>query len=112
MAAACLFCKIAAKEIPSEMVFEDENVVVFKDIRPKARVHLLIVSKEHIKSLLEAEEQHANLLAHMLLLLPKLAKEQGLKTGFRTVINTGAGGGQEIDHIHFHLLGGGELPRM
>lgn len=108
----CIFCKIIAKQIPSETIFEDENLIVFKDIRPKARVHLLVVSKKHIKSLFEITEEHNSLLASMLLALPKLAKQQGLDNGFRTVINTGSGGGQEIDHLHFHLLGGSSLPKM
>jgi len=108
----CIFCKIVAKEIPSALIHEDNKIVVFKDIRPKAKVHLLVVPKEHIKSLAQTTNQHADLLAHMLLVLPELAKTQGLKNGFRTIINTGEGGGQEIDHIHFHLLGGGVLPKM
>src|SRR5438876_9514113 len=102
----CIFCKIVRKEIPTDFLYEDDQMVVFKDIHPKARVHLLIVAKEHIKSLATATEKHALLLSNMLLLLPKLAEVQDLKSGFRTVINTGSGGGQEIDHIHFHLLGG------
>lgn len=103
--ADCIFCKIIAGELKSDIIYQDDSIVVFRDIHPKARIHLLIVSKEHLKSLNEATEQHGTLLAHMLLMLPKLAKEQGLKSGFRTMINTGSGGGQEIDHIHFHLLG-------
>ncbi len=107
----CIFCKIIKGEVPSDKVYADDKVIVFKDIRPKAKVHLLIVANEHIKSLLEVDAKHADLLSHMLLLLPKLAKEQGLEKGFRTVINTGPGGGQEIDHIHFHLLGNG-IPKF
>ena len=106
----CLFCKIAAGEIPADIVFEDERVVVFRDIYPKADVHLLVIPREHIASLNELEPAHDALLAHMMRLLPKLAKEQGLDTGFRTIVNTGAGGGQEIFHLHIHLLGGGRLP--
>jgi len=111
----CIFCKIIAKQIPAEFIYEDDKIVVFNDIRPKAQVHLLIVAKDHIKSLAHVSEQSAKetaLMTHMLLALPKLAKARGLENGFRTVINTGSGGGQEIDHIHFHLLGGGPLPRM
>lgn len=106
----CIFCKIIAKEVPSDMIYQDDQVVVFRDIHPKARVHLLVVAREHIKSLFDIKQNHANLLGHMLLLLPKLAISEGLTSGFRTVINTGSGGGQEIDHIHFHLLGNGKLP--
>lgn len=108
----CIFCKIIAGNIPADIVFQDEQVIVFKDIHPKAAVHLLIVSREHIVNLMEAEDKHHALLAHMLTLQSKLATEQGLKNGFRTVINTGSGGGQEVDHIHFHMLGGGMLPKF
>ena len=106
----CLFCKIAAAEIPAEKVYEDDQVIVFKDIYPKAKVHLLVVPREHIESLNEMDAGHDALMAHMMRLLPTLAKEQGLDTGFRTIINTGPGGGQEIFHLHIHLLGGGHLP--
>ena len=106
----CLFCKIAQGTIPAEMVYEDDQVIVFKDIYPKAKVHLLVVPREHIESLNEMDAGHDALMAHMMRLLPKLAEEQGLDTGFRTIINTGPGGGQEIFHLHIHLLGGGRLP--
>jgi len=102
----CLFCKIVAGEIPSEQVYSDEQLIVFKDINPKAAVHLLIVPREHIISLNELEEKHESLIAYIMRLLPKIAQEQGLDNGFRTVINTGSGGGQLIFHLHFHLLGG------
>ncbi len=106
----CLFCRIIAGEIPSDKVYEDDQVVVFKDIYPKAKVHLLVVPREHIVSLNEIENSHDSLMAHMLRLLPTLAVEQGLDNGFRTIINTGSGGGQEVMHLHIHLLGGGQLP--
>ncbi|MDM8561557.1 histidine triad nucleotide-binding protein [Candidatus Parabeggiatoa sp. HSG14] len=105
----CLFCKIIKGEIPSDQVYSDEQVIVFKDINPKAPVHLLIVPREHIKSLNELEEKHDVLMAYIMRLLPKIAKEQGLNNGFRTVINTGPGGGQEVFHLHVHLLGGERL---
>lgn len=108
----CIFCKIIAGDIPSELIYQDDHLVAFRDIRPKADVHILIVSKEHINSLNHATKEQSTLLSHMLLTLPKLAKIQGLENGFRTVINTGPGGGQEIDHIHFHLLGGNRLPEF
>ena len=106
----CLFCKIVAGEIPSDTVYEDDQCVVFKDLYPKAQVHLLVVPREHIESLNEMDSSRDALMAHMMRLLPKLAEEQGLDTGFRTIINTGPGGGQEIFHLHIHLLGGGHLP--
>ncbi|WP_455198284.1 histidine triad nucleotide-binding protein [Kaarinaea lacus] len=106
----CLFCKILAGEIPSDKIYEDDKVYVFKDIYPKADVHLLMIPREHIASLNELDESHDEVMAHMIRLLPKLAKEQGLDTGFRTIINTGKGGGQEVFHLHLHLMGGSHLP--
>lgn len=106
----CLFCKIAAGELPSDKVYEDDKVIVFKDLYPKAEVHLLAVPRQHIASLNELNESHDVLMAHIMRLLPKLAKEQGLETGFRVIINTGRGGGQEVFHLHLHLMGGGKLP--
>ena len=106
----CLFCKIAQGTMASDIVYEDERVVVFKDIYPKADVHLLMIPREHIASLNELSDEHDNLMAHMLRLLPVIAREQGLDNGFRTIINTGPGGGQEIYHLHFHLMGGDSMP--
>ncbi len=106
----CLFCKIAKGEIPSQTVYSDDKVVVFKDINPKAAVHLLMIPREHIASLNEVGAGHDALLAHMMRLLPRLAAEQGLRDGFRTIINTGKGGGQVVFHLHAHLLGGASLP--
>ena len=106
----CIFCKIVAGELPSTRVHEDEHVIVFKDLYPKAPVHLLVVPRLHIASLNEIAPADDALIAHMLRLLPGLARAQGLKNGFRTIINTGAGGGQEVPHLHIHVLGGGRLP--
>lgn len=106
----CLFCKIIKGKIPAEFLYEDDQVIAFKDIRPKADVHLLLVPRAHIPSLENLEIEHQGLVSHMMLLLPHLARRQGLQTGFRAIINTGRGGGQEIDHLHVHLLGGGNLP--
>lgn len=106
----CLFCKIIAGEIPSDKVYEDDKVYVFKDIYPKADVHLLMIPRRHVESLNEIDESFDDEMAHMMRLLPKLAKEQGLDTGFRTIINTGPGGGQEVFHLHVHLMGGDHLP--
>jgi len=106
----CLFCKIERNEIPSQRVYEDEDVIVIKDIAPKAKVHLLVIPRKHIASLNELNESDQALMGKIVLLLPKLAKEQGLDEGFRTIVNTGKGGGQEVFHIHFHLLGGEALP--
>ncbi|MDX1824310.1 MAG: histidine triad nucleotide-binding protein [Thiohalomonadales bacterium] len=106
----CLFCKIVAGEIPSETVYEDEQVVVFRDINPKAEIHLLVIPRQHIASLDDLTPEQDALMAHMLRVLPQLAKAQGLDNGFRTIINTGKDGGQIIFHLHMHLLGGKDLP--
>lgn len=108
----CLFCKIARGEIPSRKVYEDEDVFAFHDINPVASVHFMLIPKRHLVSLLEADESHAALLGKMLLLAPQLAREQGLQNGFRTVINSGKGGGQEVFHLHIHIIGGGNIPPM
>lgn len=111
MSTDCLFCKIINGAIPSKKIYEDDDVIAFHDIHPIAPVHFLIVPKLHIESLASCEAQHQALLGKMLLLAPKLAKEQGL-TGYRSMINTGRDGGQEVFHIHLHVFGGGDkLPR-
>jgi len=106
----CIFCRIAAGEIPADTVYEDEQVMAFRDIQPKAPVHLLMIPKQHIASLMELNREHDALMAHMLALLPSLARAEGLEQGFRTIINTGKEGGQEVFHLHIHLLGGSPLP--
>ncbi len=104
---ACIFCHIIAGRAPAHIVYRDEQAIVFHDIRPAAPVHLLIAPIRHIASLNELEEGDGALLAHMLLLAPRLAEQQGIRgAGYRLVINTGVGGGQTIPHLHFHLLGG------
>jgi histidine triad (HIT) family protein len=111
MSADCIFCKIANGSIPSKKIYEDDDVIAFNDINPIAKVHFLIVPKVHIESLASCELQHQTLLGKLLLLAPKLAKEQGL-SGFRTMINTGRDGGQEVLHIHLHVFGGSDkLPK-
>lgn len=104
----CIFCKIVAGEIPATKVYEDEYCLAFKDIAPKAPVHVLLIPKQHIVSLAEIGPEHQSLMAHMLLTLGKVAQQLGLEDGFRTIANTGPGGGQEVDHLHFHILGGAE----
>jgi len=106
----CLFCKIATGEIPADKVYEDDKVIAFRDINPKAEVHLLVVPRDHIASLSELTPEHDDLIAHMMRVIPQLAESQGLDTGFRTIINTGKGGGQIIFHLHMHLMGGKDLP--
>jgi len=108
----CIFCKIVSGEIPSKKIYEDDDVIVFNDIHPIAKVHFLIVPKAHIESLESCETQDQALLGKMLLLAPVLAKAQGL-VGFRTMINTGREGGQEVFHLHLHVFGGGDkLPKI
>lgn len=104
----CIFCKIVAGQLPCNKVYEDDELLAFHDIHPFARVHVLIIPKLHIASLADCRPEHENLLGKMLLLAPKLAREQGLDTGFKALINTGRGGGQEVFHIHVHVFGGGE----
>ncbi len=105
----CLFCKIAAKEIPSEKVYEDELVYAFKDVSPQAPVHFLIVPKKHISSIDELEESDKELVGHIMLLVKKLTGELGLTNGYRVVINCKEDGGQTVEHLHFHILGGRSL---
>lgn len=108
----CIFCKIVAGEIPSRKLYEDGDVVAFHDINPAAPVHFMIIPKIHVASLAECDATHAALLSKMLLLAPKLAKEQGLHDGFKTAINTGKGGGQLVFHLHVHVLGGNRLAHV
>jgi len=108
----CVFCKIAAGELKAEIVYQDEHIVAFKDHAPKAPVHLLVIPRKHIRNLNAIEEGDSELIAHLMMSLPKIAKEQGLLDGFRTITNTGKGGRQEVYHMHFHILGGGQLPAM
>lgn len=108
----CIFCKIARGEIPSNKVYEDRDVYAFHDIHPVAPVHFMIIPKLHLASLTDADDSHAALLGKLMLLAPQLARQQGLENGFRTVINTGRGGGQEVFHLHIHIIGGGVIPPM
>jgi histidine triad (HIT) family protein len=109
----CTFCKIVAGTIPSKKIYEDEDVIAFHDIHPIAPVHFMIVPKQHVAGLSDCNMEHQSLLGKMLLLAPKLAAEQGLDQGFRTMINTGKGGGQEVFHLHVHVFGGGAtLPKI
>jgi histidine triad (HIT) family protein len=106
LAMSCLFCKIVDGTIPSTRVYEDDQCIAFADIHPQAPVHLLIVPREHIASLAEAASEHNALLGHLLWTASNLARQKGLANGYRTVINTGADGGQTVDHLHVHMLGG------
>jgi len=109
----CIFCKIARGEIPSKKVYEDADVFAFHDIHPQAPVHFMMIPKKHIATLTEATMDDAKVLGKMLALSGRLAREQGLPDGYRTIINTGRIGRQEVMHVHVHILGGPEpLGRM
>ena len=104
----CIFCDIANEKVPKEFVYKDESLMIFKDIKPLAPIHLLIVPKEHIASINDLEERHKELIGEMFLLAKKTAKEQKIDDGYKLAFNTGRKGGQLIDHIHLHLMGGWE----
>ena len=106
----CIFCKIIAGEIPSAKVYEDDEIVIFKDISPKAKIHLLCVPKEHFALLSEADDRRAQLLGRTLKKLGALAQKLGLGDGYRLVVNQGENAGQTVHHLHIHFLGGETLP--
>jgi histidine triad (HIT) family protein len=107
MDSTCIFCKIVSGNIPCKKIYEDDEVIAFHDIKPMAKTHFLIVPKLHVETLKDCDASHQQLLGKMLLMAPTLAAEQGL-TGFKTLINTGREGGQEVFHLHIHVFGGGE----
>jgi histidine triad (HIT) family protein len=102
----CIFCKIVAGQIPAKTVFEDDELIAFHDINPWAPVHVLVVPKQHIVSLADVGPEHDALLGRMLGLAPRLVRELGVTNGFRTLINTGKDGMQEVQHLHMHVMGG------
>jgi len=107
MTTDCIFCKIISKQIPANFVYEDEQVVVIKDINPQAPHHLLILPKEHIPTINDLQEQHKPLVGHMMLVVKKLAKDLKIdKSGYRVLMNCQEGAGQTVFHVHMHLLGG------
>jgi histidine triad (HIT) family protein len=106
MSTDCLFCKIAAKQIPAKIVYEDDEVFAFEDINPQAPVHILICPKKHFASLSHAAPEDQTLVGKVALTAAKLAGERNLGAGYRTIMNTGAGAGQTVHHLHMHLLGG------
>lgn len=109
----CIFCKIIKKEIPANKIYEDEHMLAFHDIHPAAPVHFLLIPKLHVDSLADVDDNHQDILGRMLVLAPRLAKAQGCAEGFRTIINTGRIGGQEVFHLHIHIIGGHQrLPGM
>lgn len=105
----CVFCKIIKGEIPCAKVYEDDEMLAFKDIEPKAKVHLLAIPKEHFKLIEEADERRADVVKRMLSKIPKIAKENGCDNGYRLIANQGDDAGQTVFHLHFHILGGQTL---
>jgi histidine triad (HIT) family protein len=106
MSADCLFCKIAAKKIPSKLVYEDEEVFAFEDIGPQAPTHILICPRKHFGSLNDATKEDQSVLGKLQLVAAELARKLNLTQGYRTVVNNGEGAGQSVFHLHLHLLGG------
>jgi len=106
----CIFCKIVNKEIPANIVYEDEEVIAFKDIHPVAPVHILIIPKKHIEKLTDIKKEDEASIGRIYAVINDIAKNQGIdKRGFRVIINCGEEGGQVVNHLHFHLLGGKHL---
>jgi histidine triad (HIT) family protein len=110
---SCLFCRIVRGEIPSRKVYEDDDMLAFHDINPLAPVHFMIIPKQHVDSLAKVTDEHAPVLGKMMAKAARLAREQGAADGFRTIINTGRIGRQDVYHLHIHIIGGPDpLPRM
>ncbi len=105
----CIFCKIIKGEIPSQKLYEDDKMLVFRDIEPKAKIHLLAIGKEHFKLLSEMDAERAELVKYMLIKIPEIAKANGCENGYRLVINQGEDAGQTVFHLHIHILGGETL---
>ena len=105
----CLFCKIAAGEIPSTKVYEDEKVLAFRDIAPMAPTHILVIPKTHMASVNDITAENSAVVAHIFEVIPQIAQEEGLTGGYRVVSNCGADAGQTVHHLHFHILGGKTL---
>lgn len=105
----CIFCKIIKGEIPSKKAYEDDEIVAFFDIQPQAPVHIVVIPKEHIESMNGITSDNSNVVAHIFEVIPKIAKENNLGSGYRVVSNCGANAGQTVFHLHFHILGGDKL---
>ena len=106
----CIFCKIIKKEIPSTIIYEDDKVIAFNDVNPVAPIHILVVPKKHIETLLDVTDEDNELISYIYQVINKIAKEKGFaNNGFRVIVNCGKDSGQEVMHIHFHVLGGKKL---
>lgn len=106
----CLFCKIIDKKIPSTVVYEDDEILAFKDINPVAPVHILVIPKKHVASLAEIQKEDEQLIGKIYTVINEIAKKEGIfEKGYRVIVNCGEDGGQEVKHLHFHLIGGKKL---
>ena len=106
----CIFCKIIKKEIPSNIVYEDNEILAFRDINPVAPVHILVIPKKHIGSVIELNEEDEKLIGRIYTVINRIVKQENIdNTGFRIVVNCGEDGGQEVKHLHFHIIGGKKL---
>ena len=106
----CIFCKIIKKEVPSQIVYEDNEIIAFKDIQPAAPIHILVIPKKHIPSLINLNKEDEMLIGKIYTVINKIAEDSKIKEkGFRVIVNCGRDGGQEVGHLHFHLLGGTQL---
>lgn len=105
----CIFCKIIKGEIPSQKVYEDDEILAFKDINPLAPVHILVIPKKHIETTNDLTEADEAVIGKIFTVIKKIAKENNLKNGYRVINNCGEDGGQEVKHLHFHLIGGRKL---
>lgn len=109
----CVFCKIVNKELPAKVVYEDDRVMAFHDINPQAPIHILVIPKEHIPTVNDIAEEHKELIGHIFTVIRRIAEEMGIaESGYRVLVNCNRDGGQEIYHLHFHLLGGAPLGPM
>ena len=106
----CIFCKIAAGEIPSSKIYEDDKILAFRDINPEAKVHVLVIPKEHIPSMDAVTEENCAVVAHIFTKIPAIAREAGVTNGYRVISNCGPDAAQSVQHLHFHILGGEKLP--
>ena len=106
----CIFCKIVAGDIPSTKVYEDDKILAFRDINPEAPVHILVIPKEHISSANEINDTNSAVISHIFETIPRIAADEKLDGGYRILTNIGKDGGQSVHHLHFHILGGKQLP--
>lgn len=106
----CIFCKIIKREIPSSIVYEDNEIIAFRDVNPQAPIHILVIPKKHISSLVDLKEEDEIVVGKIYTVINKIAEQEGIdKKGFRVIVNCGEDGGQEVKHLHFHILGGRKL---